>query len=40
MSLKKKLKNQGLLDEDEQHYWKCGCCYINDNVLHFTTAHS
>ncbi|KAK8810836.1 hypothetical protein WA556_003920, partial [Blastocystis sp. ATCC 50177/Nand II] len=31
MSLKKKLKNQGLLDEDEQHYWKCGCCYINDN---------
>ena len=40
LSLKKKLKKQGLLDESETNYWKCGCCYVNEEVSKSTLPHS
>lgn len=40
LSTKKNVKPQGLMQSDEEALWRCGCCYVNEDVRLFALCNA
>ena len=40
LSIKKNVKPQGLMQSDEVELWRCGCCYVNEDVRLFVLCNA
>lgn len=40
LSIKKNVKPQGLMQSDEEVLWRCGCCYVNEDVRLFVLCNA